>query len=62
MSPARAEDGLVVLDDEEEASLRLRRAMVTALRQTVEVVLVRSMVMVKSSNGGCGGMHSEGGR
>ena len=42
MSPARAEDGLVL----GEASLRLRRAMVTALRQTVVVVLVRSMVIV----------------
>lgn len=39
MSPARAEDGLDVV-----ASLRLRRAMVNALRQTVEVVLVLNMV------------------
>ena len=39
-SPARAEDGLEV------ASLRLRRAMVTALRQTVEAVLVLNMVAV----------------
>ena len=40
MSPARAEDGLV---------LWLRRAaamLLTALRQTVEVALVRSMVIV----------------
>ncbi len=42
MSPARAEDGLLG----GAASLRLRRAMVTARRQTVEVVLVRSMVIV----------------
>ena len=40
VSPARAEDGRPV------ASLvRLRRTMVTALRQTVELVLVRNMVL-----------------
>jgi len=42
-SPARAEDGL---EEVEVASLRLRRAMVTALRQTVEAVLVLNMVAV----------------
>ena len=40
MSPARAEEGLVGV-----ASLRLRRAIVTALRQTVDVALDRNMVV-----------------
>ena len=47
MSPARAEDCLVLLVV--DALLRLRRAMVTAFRQTVEVVLVRNMVIVWSN-------------
>jgi len=44
VSPARAEDGR---GGEEVASLRLRRAMVTARRQIVEVVLcARNINMV----------------
>jgi len=45
VSPARAEDCLVLVDDD-ALLLRLRRAMVTAFRQTVEVVLVLNMVIV----------------